>query len=261
MSRNCNTSAASDCRRHALHGFTLIELLVVISIIALLIALLLPSLETARAAARQVKCATNQRALMFGSLAYASDNRGVLPHYYNGSVLPAGTFPTSNARWNEQIAEYVNTTWHIESGSYASGNDSLRAQPTDTVFDCTEPDINGNPEGGYALNLGFSPEFGPGVFLNADNQVIFATIDNVVDPSNLVAFVDSRNWNLNIGWHPSLQLSFEHRHGPSRIQFNAAFVDGHTGDFGRDELSDERYTLLGPFDAAELHKSWFHPYE
>ncbi len=60
-------------------GFTLIELLVVISIIALLVALLLPALGSARQAAKQSICLQQLRQIAMGSLLYAEDNGELLP--------------------------------------------------------------------------------------------------------------------------------------------------------------------------------------
>ncbi|MHC4063500.1 MAG: type II secretion system protein [Planctomycetota bacterium] len=54
-------------------GFTLVELLVVVSIIALLIAILLPSLRCARKQAKAVLCLANLRSLSSGAVAYASE--------------------------------------------------------------------------------------------------------------------------------------------------------------------------------------------
>ncbi len=65
-------------RRKSTPGFTLIELLVVISIIALLIAILLPALARANEAARRTQCLANLRSMAQASFAHAADFDGRL---------------------------------------------------------------------------------------------------------------------------------------------------------------------------------------
>jgi len=77
-------------------GFTLIELLVVISIIALLVAILLPSLSASRARARLIRCSANQKQLVLGMAIYVNDFRGRAP--WDTSVL-VGTHVTA-AQWS-----------------------------------------------------------------------------------------------------------------------------------------------------------------
>ncbi len=79
-------------RKTQKNGFTLIELLVVISIIALLLSILMPSLQKARTLAKQAVCASNLHQISIASLTYEIDNERLPMHYTEngGNAVPEG---------------------------------------------------------------------------------------------------------------------------------------------------------------------------
>jgi prepilin-type N-terminal cleavage/methylation domain-containing protein/prepilin-type processing-associated H-X9-DG protein len=79
-------------------GFTLIELLVVIAIIAILAAMLLPSLSKAKSKAQGIACMNNHKQLANAWRMYSDDAREVL--VYASTILPAG----QSGNWPDQYA-------------------------------------------------------------------------------------------------------------------------------------------------------------
>ena len=80
-------------------AFTLVELLVVIGIIAVLVSILLPSLNKARQQARTVACLSNLHQIGIAIQMYANDNR---------QFLPASKQVTGGAaHWKFEIAPYI----------------------------------------------------------------------------------------------------------------------------------------------------------
>ena len=86
-------------------GFTLIELLVVIAIIALLISILLPSLNKARDLAKLAVCSSQLRGASTAVFIWESQN-GHIPFFYNGDqTIPWTTAVASEAGWSDKIIE------------------------------------------------------------------------------------------------------------------------------------------------------------
>jgi prepilin-type N-terminal cleavage/methylation domain-containing protein/prepilin-type processing-associated H-X9-DG protein len=92
-----------NMKRH--RGFTLIELLVVIAIIAILAAMLLPTLARSKETARATLCLNNQKQLHLAWHMYGDDNEKFPSNWdYGGGGIPGG--PVGAANWQHAAMTY-----------------------------------------------------------------------------------------------------------------------------------------------------------
>lgn len=162
-------ATASSHTRRRRGGFTLVELLVVIGIISVLIGILLPSLSTARVAARSVASLSNLRQVGIGLLAYRNENKGFYPrHSSPGSQVP-------RTRWADDIYQYVQNTEVYMSPNLNEDERARMNKPfAHTVDQTTGAAIPGQTVyfGGYGYNFQYlgnarTPGGVPAYFANA----------------------------------------------------------------------------------------------
>jgi prepilin-type N-terminal cleavage/methylation domain-containing protein len=250
--------AVSSRKRTA---FTLVELLVVIGIIAVLIGILLPVLNRARAAANRTVCLSNIRQLGIGMLMYCNDNQGWFP---TNAAAADGTFspyPDDWIHWqanrnldDSAIARYVGR------GEKLKG---LLRCPADT-FDGrkTYPGIS-HGQGPYLYSYGMNGYLAQNVREGAP-QGQRSKITQWRAPSRKIMLSEGTGdipgtfhtpW-----WHYGAPLT--RRHGKARFHKNipgnpemsygntlganvsAVFLDGHTDSIDQDFAYDPIHSSM-----------------
>ena len=102
-----------------LRAFTLIELLVVVAIIALLVAILLPSLSAARGEAERIVCMSRLKQFAYAFVYYCDDN--------------GGQFPESSNRWEENwLVQFEKYLGELPMDPWTPRDDTIKSD----IYEC-----------------------------------------------------------------------------------------------------------------------------
>ena len=230
-------------------GFTLIELLVVMAILSILMALLLPAIQTAKEKARESRCKNNMKTITTCMMMFVTEHDDKFPTagwcgmdfesdwVWGGNVIDAPqTDPARCQRVRiEEGALWSYVTQYGRVGRYGDATahpmqDEWYASPDKNPYLCPSAGPVGRKRGlSYSMNSNLNVPPGSGT-----NNVGF-NINRIKNPSRTILLVDESEMTLNDGLF--LPTGHENQISGDDLRYwlkhnggaNLAFCDGHVG--------------------------------
>ncbi len=188
-------------------AFTLIELLVVIAIIAILAAMLLPSLSKAKLKAQGIQCLNNHKQLTLAWKMYNDDNRDNLLYASEGSSYDPNVDPYVWVKGNMNFSGANRSNWDVEQDikksplwPYCGKNTGIWKCPADRSFVTVGSDQKPRVRS-ISMNFWFGGFGGSDGGLSGGGWKLYRKFSDLVvpGPTKIWLFLDMREDSIDIG--------------------------------------------------------------